>query len=186
LIVLVGLKNARDLQIRKFSRGMLQRLGIAQALINDPEILILDEPMSGLDPFGRKEFKEIIRKQRELGKTILFSSHILADAEDLCDRIGILVGGSLKYVGSLREILDRHIESFEVTAKFDDAAQIEKIRQEYHVINIRGSVVRVMISSEGDVSGTAKAFIELGGKIESIIPKRKSLEDIFIEEAKGL
>ncbi len=101
----VGLESAAHLQLRKFSKGMLQRIGIAQALINDPELIILDEPMSGLDPIGRKQMREIILRLKAAGKTVFFSSHITHDVEMICDRVGILVQGRLLKVGSLKEIL---------------------------------------------------------------------------------
>lgn len=105
LLSLVGLEHAKDLQLRKFSRGMLQRVGIAQALINDPKLLILDEPMSGLDPMGRKNMRDIILKCREQGKTIIFSSHIISDVETVCDRASIIAKGELKEVIDIENIM---------------------------------------------------------------------------------
>lgn len=105
LLLLVGLEHAKDLQLRKFSRGMLQRVGIAQALINDPKLLILDEPMSGLDPMGRKNMRDIILKCREQGKTIIFSSHIISDVETVCDRASIIAKGELKEVIDIENIM---------------------------------------------------------------------------------
>ncbi|MEK7747588.1 MAG: ABC transporter ATP-binding protein [Nitrospirota bacterium] len=104
LLKQVGLESSRDLQLRKFSKGMLQRVGIAQALINDPELIILDEPMSGLDPIGRKEMRELILMLKHQGKTIFFSSHIIHDVEMICDRVGILAEGQLLGMGHLDEI----------------------------------------------------------------------------------
>ena len=95
LLELVGMTAAADLQLRKFSKGMLQRIGIAQALVNDPELVVLDEPMSGLDPIGRKEIRDLILRLKESGKTVLFSSHILHDAEVLCDRVAMILKGRL-------------------------------------------------------------------------------------------
>ena len=104
LLDLVGMTHARDLQLRKFSKGMLQRVGIAQALINDPELVVLDEPMSGLDPIGRKEVRDLIFRLKESGKTVLFSSHILHDAELLCDRVAILRRGTVVRTGRVTEL----------------------------------------------------------------------------------
>jgi ABC-2 type transport system ATP-binding protein len=98
MLNLVGLDHARNVQLRKFSRGMLQRIGIAQAMINDPKLLILDEPMSGLDPMGRKDMRDIILKCRDQGKTIIFSSHIISDVELICDRASILSNGEIKHI----------------------------------------------------------------------------------------
>src|SRR4026207_170106 len=99
--------HAKDLQLRKFSKGMLQRIGIAQALINDPHLVVLDEPMSGLDPIGRKDVRDLILRLKEQGKTIFFSSHILHDAELLCDRVAILVRGRLVAMGGVQELVGR-------------------------------------------------------------------------------
>jgi len=104
LLSVVGLSEARSLQLRKFSKGMLQRIGIAQALINDPNLVILDEPMSGLDPVGRKEIRDLILRLRDQGKTIFFSSHILHDAEVLCDRVGIINQGRMVAVDTIHTL----------------------------------------------------------------------------------
>lgn len=104
LLDLVGMKDARDVQLRKYSKGMLQRIGIAQALVNDPDLVLLDEPMSGLDPVGRHQFREIILGLKRQGKTIVFNSHILSDVEDICDRICILLHGKLVAEGSVADL----------------------------------------------------------------------------------
>jgi len=106
LLKQVGLESSENVQLRKFSKGMLQRIGIAQALINDPELVILDEPMSGLDPIGRKEMRELMRALKSQGKTIFFSSHIIHDVEVICDRVGILVHGKLLAIGRIDEIVE--------------------------------------------------------------------------------
>ena len=111
----VGLESARDLHLRKYSRGMLQRIGIAQALIGSPELLILDEPLTGLDPVGRKEMKDLILEEKVKGTTIFFSSHILPDAEAVCDRIGIIIEGEIKKVGALSELLRKGIKTDEIS-----------------------------------------------------------------------
>jgi len=115
LLTRVGLDHARDLHLRKYSRGMLQRIGIAQALVGSPDLLILDEPLTGLDPLGRKEIKDIILEERAKGTTIFFSSHILPDAEAVCDRIGIIIEGEIKEVGALSELLRRGVKTDEIS-----------------------------------------------------------------------
>ncbi|MGB9721520.1 MAG: ABC transporter ATP-binding protein [bacterium] len=115
LIVRVGLRNAADLPLRKYSRGMLQRIGIAQALVGDPDLLILDEPLTGLDPIGRKEIKDLIMELKNNGKTIFFSSHILPDAEAVCDRIGIIIDGRIMKVGTLDELLKKGTKTDEIS-----------------------------------------------------------------------
>ena len=111
----VGLSEARTRPLRKFSKGMLQRIGLAQALIHDPELVILDEPMSGLDPVGRKEVRDIILSLRDQGKTVLFSTHIISDVEMICDRVGIIARGKMLAVGRIEEMVGRQkAESVEV------------------------------------------------------------------------
>lgn len=110
----VGLYNERKKSLRNYSRGMLQRIGIANALISDPEILILDEPLSGLDPVGRKEMKDLIYKQKKEGKTVFFSSHILSDVEEICDRIAVIVEGRIIKIGYLSEILEEKLRGVEI------------------------------------------------------------------------
>src|SRR4030066_1981347 len=117
LLTLVGLEDAADLQLRKFSKGMLQRIGIAQALINHPDLIVLDEPMSGLDPIGRKEIRDIILRLKEDGKTVFFSTHIIPDVEMICDRVGILMKGELVNVGRLNEIMDARVKYVEIIAR---------------------------------------------------------------------
>src|SRR3989454_6064214 len=101
LLERVGLANRGDRQLRHYSKGMLQRIGLAQALVNDPEFVVLDEPMSGLDPIGRREVRDIILDLKARGRTVFFSTHILSDTEMICDRVGLLVKGSLKAVGTI-------------------------------------------------------------------------------------
>ena len=122
----VGLTQARNLQLRKFSKGMVQRIGIAQALINDPEIVFLDEPMSGLDPLGRMEVRRIITSLKARGVTVFFSSHILPDVEAICDRVAILNKGKLQEQGALEEILKVRIEGHEVILSGWTEATLER------------------------------------------------------------
>jgi ABC-2 type transport system ATP-binding protein len=115
LLSLVGLEQARNQRLALYSRGMLQRIGIAQALLGDPQVLILDEPLSGLDPIGRKEIKDIILQEKEKGKTIFFSSHILPDAEAICDRVGIIINGEIKETGELDMLLKKSLQADRMT-----------------------------------------------------------------------
>jgi ABC-2 type transport system ATP-binding protein len=105
LLRMVGLERFKSTRIRRFSRGMLQRIGIAQALVNDPKLVLLDEPMSGLDPIGRRQMRELILRLKSEGRTVIYSSHILSDVETICDRVAILVRGELLGVGALEELL---------------------------------------------------------------------------------
>jgi ABC-2 type transport system ATP-binding protein len=110
----VGLETAKKIQLRKYSKGMLQRVGLAQAILHDPKVVILDEPMSGLDPVGRREVRDIILELKHMGKTVLFSTHILPDAEMLCDRVGVIVGGKLRGVGAPGEMVGMKAQGMEI------------------------------------------------------------------------
>src|SRR5262250_324533 len=115
----VGLETAGKIQLRKYSKGMLQRVGLAQAILHDPKVVILDEPMSGLDPIGRHEVRDIILELKRAGKTVLFSTHILTDAEMLCDKVGVIVGGKLQGVGRPDEIVGMKTEGMEILFEVD-------------------------------------------------------------------
>ena len=181
----VGLGRAARQQIRKFSKGMVQRLGLAQALLGDPKLLILDEPMSGLDPIGRKEVRDLILRQRAAGRTVFFSTHILPDVEMICDRVGILVGGRLVKTGSMLELLGREMESIEVTAAAVPPTVIAEVGQ----LALTPALVqegRVMFRLRGEAELETVLPILLGAKcrILSVVPHRRSLEDIFLEASR--
>src|SRR5690242_2158018 len=118
----VGLETAGKIQLRKYSKGMLQRVGLAQAILHDPQVVILDEPMSGLDPIGRREVRDIILELKRDGRTILFSTHILSDAEMLCDRVGVIVGGKLRGVGAPDEIVGLKAQAMEILFEYAGAS----------------------------------------------------------------
>jgi ABC-2 type transport system ATP-binding protein len=161
---------------------MMQRMGLAQAIINDPELLILDEPMASLDPIGRKDFRDLILDLKNQGKTIFFSSHILSDAEMVADRIGILNGGKLVRVGNLNDIVHAHVAVVEIT--FD--LTIKKMA-DIHLEKWKGVVqgTRAMVQvEETDVSNFLRQINTWGGTVVSVVPQRKSLEEIFMAELK--
>jgi ABC-2 type transport system ATP-binding protein len=160
----VGLGRAGDRALRKYSKGMLQRLGIAQALVNDPELVVLDEPMSGLDPIGRKEIRDLIRELRGEGKTVLFSTHILSDVELLCDRVGIVVGGRLRDAGPLDQLLSPRLLHTEVVLEKDGVKEA------------------LRLAPEVDVDAALRAALEAGKRVVSVNPRRESLEDLFVRE----
>jgi ABC-2 type transport system ATP-binding protein len=164
LLERVGLGRAGDRALRKYSKGMLQRLGIAQALINDPELVILDEPMSGLDPIGRKEIRDLIRDLRTEGKTVMFSTHILSDVELICDRVAIVVGGKLRDCGPLDQLLSPRLLHTEVVFEKDGAKE------------------PVRLGPEVDVDGAIRDALAAGKHVVSVNPRRESLEDLFVRE----
>ena len=122
LIELVGLQNARKRQLKEYSKGMTRRIGLAQALINDPDLILLDEPTSGLDPLGSRDMKDLIVKLRDQGKTVVMCSHLLADVQDVCDRIAILYAGELKELGSVEDLLKEQHETELLTSKLSPEA----------------------------------------------------------------
>ena len=182
LLALVGLEKAADIQLRKFSKGMLQRIGIAQALINHPELIVLDEPMSGLDPIGRKDIRDIILRLKEEGKTIFFSTHIIPDVEMICDRVGILMNGELVNVGRLNDIIDAKIKYIEIiTSRIDREAL-------FHMPDIEVSVydawnhVSIRVRDENKLDRVLEIIKDGRGKIISVIPQRETLEEHFIKK----
>ncbi len=178
LLALVGLADAADRQIRKYSKGMQQRLGVAQALVSDPAFVVLDEPMSGLDPVGRKEVRDLILELKRRGKTVFFSTHILTDVESLCDRAGILVGGRLRDVGRLSELLSPRVRTVELVAVVPEAARGALA---VGVLERRdGETFAVSFADEGAADAAVRAIAAAGGRIVSLTPHRETLEDVFV------
>ncbi|HDL18141.1 MAG TPA: ABC transporter ATP-binding protein [Bacteroidetes bacterium] len=184
LLELVGLKGKEKQRLRSYSRGMLQRLGMAQALIHDPKLLILDEPMTGLDPVGRKEFRDLILSLKERGKTIFFSSHILADAEMISDRVGILHRGKLVRETELFELQNEKNRSLEIAFQFFSGQDVPANKPPLEIELFDQSGI-IHINDQNSVFDAVHWVEESGGTILSISPKRKSLEDIFLEEMKN-
>lgn len=186
LLELVGMTHARDLQLRKFSKGMLQRVGIAQALINDPELVVLDEPMSGLDPIGRKEVRDLIFRLKESGKTVMFSSHILHDAELLCDRVAMIMKGRLVACGPVTELIEQgathHVE---VVIDHLPPEGLEHLRPLSEKIVTQGSRVMVVLKSPQQVDGALDIIRASKAALVSLTPHKSSLEELFIREAHG-
>jgi ABC-2 type transport system ATP-binding protein len=182
LLARVKLDEKRwDTQLRKFSKGMLQRVGLAQSLVNDPEIVFLDEPMSGLDPVGRREVRDLIATLRDEGKTVFMCSHILSDIEVLCDRVAILKGGRLAQVGHLDELRQttQGPNRMEVLATNADAETLRKHLADALVAPTpRG--LRIEIASEDEIEGVLAALRKAGGKVVSIQPVKQSLEELFL------
>lgn len=183
LLNVVGLAGTGDLTLRKFSKGMLQRIGIAQALINEPTLVILDEPMSGLDPIGRREIRDLILRLKEEGRTIFFSTHILPDVEMICDRVAILAHGRLRAVGRLSEILTAQGGQIEVTAGGLAPEWLEPLRGHGAVV-VRGDQVLVTVEGESSLDAVMTIVKAAGGRLVSVVPHRRSLEDLFLEEVR--
>lgn len=187
LLTKVGLEEkAWNRQLRKFSKGMLQRVGLAQSLINEPEIVFLDEPMSGLDPIGRREIRELIANLREKGTTVFMSTHILSDIEALCDNVAILRKGKLAATGKLDDLLNEAGErqTFEINVK---GVSAEEIRNE--IAGIAGAEVfakasgaNVHVLDEADIDRILQITRAKGGRLASVQPVKQSLEELFVKE----
>ena len=185
LLEMVALTDAHRLQLRKFSKGMLQRIGLAQALINDPALVILDEPMSGLDPIGRRDVRDIILGLKEEGKTVFFSTHILPDVEMICDRVGILVRGRLRAVGTVQDLVGTVVSSVEmVVTGLPDAGIQEAERQGGKVVS-RGAQVLLRLDDPSRVDSLVDLVRRSGGRLVSLVPQKRTLEDLFLEEVKA-
>ena len=169
-------------QLRKFSKGMLQRLGLAQSLINDPELVFLDEPMSGLDPIGRREVRNLIADLRDEGKTVFMCSHILSDIEVLCDRVAIVTGGRLSQVGYLDELRQQTAGQVEVTVSgvAEEAMRSNLPGSQAFSITSTPAGLRIELSDEKDVDAVIAALRKAGGKLVSVQPLRQSLEELFV------
>jgi len=183
LLPMVGLSHARDIQLRKFSKGMLQRVGIAQALINYPDLVVLDEPMSGLDPVGRKEVRDMILRLRDEGKTVFFSSHIIPDVELICNRVGILLKGKLVNVGKLNEILEARVKYVEIVAQGGEESLPGSLRQMGASVYEASDQMSIRIPDESQIDGVLDRIREAKGKIVSVIPQKETLEEHFMKLA---
>ena len=183
LLELVGLERARDLALRKYSKGMLQRIGLAQALINDPELVILDEPLTGLDPIGRKEMRDLISQLGKENKTVFFSTHILSDVEVICDRVGIIHQGKLLGVGLLEDLYKKTIKEWELQAEVRNEQLLARLNQLSEEKNLpmlwQKERVLIRTADEEEAQSLLKLIFEGGGKILEYTVKRESLEDFF-------
>lgn len=173
----VGLKDAANLQLRKFSKGMLQRVGIAQAILHDPKIVFLDEPMSGLDPMGRREVRDLMEQLRQDGKTVFFSTHILADAESLCDRVGIVTSGELRGVGTIADLTSTVQAKVEIV--WSGAAVPAGIKALPAEIKTSGDTQRVVVQ-EAQQDAVLEILRRERLRLISVTPVRTSLEEYYV------
>jgi ABC-2 type transport system ATP-binding protein len=189
LIARVGLERARTQSLKKFSKGMLQRAGLAQALMNDPELVVLDEPMSGLDPIGRKEVRDLILELRAEGKTVFFSTHILTDVEAITDRVAIVARGQLQAYGSPSELVAKSILAVELTVRVPDDRDLPvELTTDARPGSVRraGTEVALALPAGADVDAWIARAHAAGAKIVSVAPRHETLEDLFVREvAKG-
>jgi len=181
ILDMVGLNGKGDVLLKNFSKGMLQRIGLGQALMNDPEFIILDEPFSGLDPIGRKELRDIILLLKDEGKTVFFSSHILQDMELIVDDIGILIDGKISKEGKLTDLIKNSVKYIEIIVSEIDESFVKKNKYDYSIIDKK---IHLKIKSYEKLSKFIKIIGEKGGKCISIKQVSYSLEDLFLKEIK--
>jgi ABC-2 type transport system ATP-binding protein len=174
---------AADRPVRRLSKGMLQRTGLAAALVADPELLILDEPMSGLDPVGRKEVRDLILKEQENGRTIFFSTHILSDVEMLCDHVTILREGRVVVSGDLSELLRRDVQRTDVTVMNPTASFEAWCTQAGHRVRRSGNRLGVEVIGAGELGAVVKRVVDDGLTLVEVVPRTETLEDLFVREA---
>jgi ABC-2 type transport system ATP-binding protein len=182
LIARVGLEHARGRPLRKFSKGMLQRVGIAQALMGEPELVVLDEPMTGLDPLGRKEIRDLILELKHEGRTVFYSTHILPDVEMTCDRVAMVFAGRIRNVGPLGSLLSARLLSTEVALRLGGGGLPALPPGARERQGPDGVLLELPEGS--DVDAFLEAARTAGAKVLSVSPRRESLEDLFLREAK--
>ncbi|HEY4243980.1 MAG TPA: ABC transporter ATP-binding protein [Kofleriaceae bacterium] len=178
LIEKVGLARARGQALKKFSKGMLQRAGLAQALMNDPELVILDEPMSGLDPIGRKEVRDLMLELRDRGKTVFFSTHILSDVEAITDRVAIVARGALQAEGTPADLVSKSLQGTDIVARHggdlgtlgDGASRVRHV----------GDELAVTLPATADVDEWLARAHAAGAKIVAVTPRHETLEELFL------
>ena len=177
----VGLRHAVDRPIGKFSKGMMQRVGLAQALLHDPELLVLDEPMSGLDPIGRKEVRDVLLEQRARGKTLLFTSHILSDVELLCDRVVIMRHGEITAEGNVRDLLRSPRRKVEIRLSGASAALKDSLSSRGVLVDDGGGHLTLRAEGDKAVDDILRLSAAAGARLDALVPERQTLESFFLE-----
>lgn len=179
----VGLGDRPSLRLRKYSKGMLQRLGLAAALVHEPELLILDEPMSGLDPFGRRDVRELILEQKERGVTVLFSSHVLPDVEALCDRVAIVMGGKLQRVATVSELVDGGGHAVVFRCRGGAVVELPAGWDTFLERRDRGDETEFTLREPVRTHEVLAWLLQSRLEIRAVTPHRGSLEDLFLATA---
>jgi ABC-2 type transport system ATP-binding protein len=184
LVHKLGLGHALDRPIGKFSKGMMQRIGFCQALLHEPELLILDEPFSGLDPIGRKEIRDLLLEQRAAGKTLLLTSHVLSDVETLSERVAIVRQGKVVAYGALNELLRPEVRRVEVELSQVNAelrAKLDKTAQQ--VRDLDEQITLAVVEGDEGLPALLKMSLDAGARVLAVTPYRETLEDLFVRKA---
>lgn len=182
----LGLSDAKNRQLRKFSKGMLQRVGLAQAVIHDPELVIFDEPMSGLDPLGRKEVRDLMLQLRDQGKTVFFSSHIIPDVEMICDRVAVLIKGEVVAAGRVDELVG-HGRTRDVEVIYEGLRQdqLSSVRVLGGKVTHRGSRCLIVLPDPQRLDDLLSKLRSTGGRLVSVTPHKGSLEELFVQQVQA-
>ena len=181
LIARVGLDRAKNTSLKKYSKGMMQRAGLAQALMNDPEVIVLDEPMSGLDPIGRKEIRDLILEQRDRGKTVFFSTHILADVEAVADRIAIVARGQIQVEGVPSELVGHAVLGVDVTLRIGEQG-IGDLPSRAKSHRLVGRDLILSLAPDTNVDEVLAQARTVGASVISVTPNHETLEDLFLRQ----
>jgi len=185
LLERVGLSHAADARLRTYSKGMLQRVGIAQSLVHDPEVVFLDEPMSGLDPIGRKEIRDIILGLRDEGKTVFMNTHILSDVEMICDRVAIIVAGAIRYEGPIEEFIPTDGMRTDVVLK-NITAETANALEDGLEAELKGIGEQIEVRVHDKlVEALLRKVLDYGGEVVSVTPARMHLEDLFLDTVRA-
>ncbi|PIE05872.1 MAG: ABC transporter ATP-binding protein [Sorangium cellulosum] len=183
----VGIAYAAERPVKRLSKGMLQRTCLAAALVHEPDLLVLDEPMSGLDPVGRKEVRDVILEEREKGKTVFFSSHILSDVESLCDQVTILRKGEVVVEGMIHDLLQRDglYTDILLTGEKEELLNLRERLLTIEGVEAKGSGSGLRVSAMGDgaVTLVLSAALEAEVRVGEVVPRRETLEDLFVRRA---
>ncbi len=182
LIEKVGLDRARTQSLKKFSKGMLQRAGLAQALMNDPELVVLDEPMSGLDPIGRKEVRDLILELRDQGKTVFFSTHILSDVEAITDQVAIIARGQLQAQGTPGELVKRTVLGIDVMVTLPADADATELAAGGERVRRHGDELSLTLPPDADIDAWLARARDKGAKVLQVSPRHETLEDLFVRQ----
>jgi ABC-2 type transport system ATP-binding protein len=183
LLDMVGLTRFRSVPLRRFSKGMVQRVGIAQALVNDPALVVLDEPMSGLDPIGRKDVREIIFRLREQKKTVFFSTHILPDVEAICDRVGLMLHGQLREQGKLEDLLRARTRAIDLIAEKIPEALAKKLSAKASRAIPKGDGLALTFLDEAEADAAVGELVAAGARLLELTRHHETLEDLFVRVA---
>jgi ABC-2 type transport system ATP-binding protein len=185
LLEMVGLSHALERPVSKFSKGMKQRAGIAQALVNDPDLVILDEPQSGLDPVGRREIRDLVLELRKEGKTILFCSHILPDVQDICDRVAVMHHGEIVDIGFLHELIGSGTLYYELYVRNWQEEHADALGEAVLEVLPVGELTRLQLASDVETETILEKLAGLHVQVESFQPHKESLEDVFVRDTYG-